>query len=583
MNVFARRDIADAFRAARSGPVETGTALALMLLWSQTPASGLGDLPPLEDASTEFVLRDPDRIARQLCPLLTRQIGALFGAARVQDFEILRRAVLNSVNGRLDVSEIAEEILDSCVPDAWISAQHTTLLLAALDPTPRSRIYCAFYYSIRPAWELGKRFPVTLEIDRADLLPLLKMLAAACQSALEISLNSIDAISREAKRPFHYEYALVFPPIGVRHKLDRESLPLLDATLAGEPIAPEAFATIWGAQIGGTRNLVVVSNGFLFRTSSREAALKHDLIDSYGLAAVVSLPRGTFPRSGIATSVLVFGGSRREKPRGRLRFVDGSDPRSLDSKTLTKLLNGRGQQEQCIDVAFSTLAQAGYNLSVDRYVLDATARKSRDILEAQETVSLSDVADIRRSQALPREIVRDKPLVVREALLADAHSGRLTLPEKMSEVPFSAMRKIEGGIVKPGDVLLSVKGTIGKVAIVSEEVVAQSQPAPIIAGQSFVIIRLRQGSPIRESEVLAAYLRSPVAQSLLQGMAGGAVIANVAMGDIKAMPVPILTVAAQAEIVKKVQEVRGLQRQIEKLREKMDHIEAEIFDVSLSG
>ncbi|RUU08760.1 restriction endonuclease subunit S, partial [Mesorhizobium sp. M6A.T.Ca.TU.002.02.2.1] len=70
---------------------------------------------------------------------------------------------------------------------------------------------------------------------------------------------------------------------------------------------------------------------------------------------------------------------------------------------------------------------------------------------------------------------------------------------------------------------------------------------------------------------------------LLQGMAGGTTIPNVAMGELKQMPVPIPDVAAQKEILKKFHEYFDLLRNIDELREVMTRTEEAIFSLTLSG
>jgi hypothetical protein len=54
----------------------------------------------------------------------------------------------------------------------------------------------------------------------------------------------------------------------------------------------EMLGARWAAHIGRRRNVVIVGNGLLFRTSSKDAAFKQELLYDHGLEAVVMLPRG---------------------------------------------------------------------------------------------------------------------------------------------------------------------------------------------------------------------------------------------------------------------------------------------------
>lgn len=574
--------ISDSFRATGLDPVKTGTTMSLLLLWSQTAALKLKELPALRDASAEFVLKNLEKVVKTLCPEWATEISRLLGGQRAGDVDIMRRTIISALDAQLTAEEIAEAILESCAPNAWIAAEHANIVLATLDAKKGTRIRCGFYYALGTAWTLSKQSSVELDVDSDDFVPVLSILSLACGHSLQARACSIGSVTNGSDQLGDVDHALIVPPIGMRLKLDHPSA--YPRGVTGDQMSSEAFAALWGAHLGRKRNVVIVGNGLLFRTSSKEAAFKQELIQHHGLEAVISLPRGMFPGTSIAMSALVFSGQSGAKSRkDGLRFIDTSDPRTLDQATLSKLLAGKTEHPLCVDASIQEIVDAGFNLSVDRYVLDAETRRNRELLDSRETVRLSDIADIRRPQALPREAGKEKGFEVREALLADIDNGRLSVPTKLSELPQSAAPKVESAILKPGDILLSIKGTIGKIALVTDDAIAKSGSIPIIPGQSFVIIRLRKGSVIRDPEVLAGYLRSPLAQSLLQGMAGGTTIANVAMGELKDMPVPALPLGDQQSILEKYNEWQDLQYSIDKLREKMKYTEQQIFSIALGG
>lgn len=262
-------------------------------------------------------------------------------------------------------------------------------------------------------------------------------------------------------------------------------------------------------------------------------------------------------------------------------MISGSDPAALGAVSLSRLLSDKLSHPLCVDASMREVAEGGFNLLVDRYVWDPASRIYREMLSNRETARLSDLADIHRPGTLPRESRRGKGFEVREALLANIGDDRLSLPATPSELAELAATKVVAASLKPGDILLSIKGAIGKVALVTADVIAESEPVPIVAGQSFVIIRLREGGAIHEPEVLFSYLRSPVAQSLLRAMVGGAAIANIAMRDLKAMPAPVLPAETQKKVLAKYHECQIIQQDIDKLIEKMRDTEAQIFKITL--
>jgi type I restriction-modification system DNA methylase subunit len=574
-------DLFAALRTSRLEARRVAAPLSMMLLWSQFPTSELKELPTLRDASAEFVLNASDRIENSLCPEIMGQIGRIWTGQQASDVEIMRRAIINALDSGLSADEIAEAILGYCAPLEWGSEDHSNTLLAALDSEKGMRIRCAFSYAIRPAWALSKQAIVELDVENHDLASLLSILAKACGRSLSVRVVSIDAVADTATRQSDFDHALIVPPLGMRLKLDASSARHFKSFLGG-PVSAEAFASLWGAHIGRKRNIVVVGNGLLFRTSSNDAAFKQELIQHHGLEAVISLPRWVAPGVGVSMSALVFAGDGGSKSRKEtVRFINADDQAALDPAILSKLLAGQGAHPLCVDCSIQKVSEASFNLSVDRYVLDQETRRNRELLNSQETVGLSDLADIRRPQALPRECGKETAFEVREAMLADIKNGRLSLPAKLSELPQSASTKIENAVLKPGDILLSIKGTIGKIALVTDDTIAESGPVPIVPGQSFVIIRMRKGGLIPDPRVLVGYLRSPVAQSLLQRMAGGTTIANVAMGDLKNLEVPVISMKAQHDIVEKHNECQDIQRHIDMLIEKKKDMEEQIFGIAL--
>jgi type I restriction enzyme M protein len=580
---LSKQFLSDAIRATGLHPASIGTTLSLMLLWSQVAESKLRALPALKDASAEFIIENQQRIEKSLCPELAMEISRPLFSRRPGDLDIMRRAMMNALDSGLPVEAIAEMIFEHCAAEAWAPKEHADFLVAALGTGKDERVRCAFSYALRAAWTLSKQAAVDLDVDNSELVPVLSILSLTCGRALHVRPSTIQSVANSPGQLGEADHALIIPPIGMRLRLDHPSAFYLHDA-AGEQLSAETFAALWGARLGRKRNIVVVGNGLLFRTSSRDAAFKQSLIHDHGLESIISLPRGMFPGSAISMSALVFSGQGGSKHRKEaIRFIDASDPAVLDPATLGKLVARKVEHRLCVDSSFQELLEAGFNLSVDRYVLDPETRRNRQLLHSHETVELSDLADIRRPQALPRESGKEKAFEVREALLADIDGGRLLLPAKLSQLPLSAAPKIESATLKPGDILLSIKGTIGKIALVTEDAIAESSPVPIVPGQSFVILRLRKGGAIREPQVLVSYLRSPLAQSLLQGMAGGTTIPNVAMGGLKGLPVPVLPMQTQQAILHKYNECQEMQKTIDKLRRQMKNTEEQIYSIALGG
>jgi hypothetical protein len=94
------------------------------------------------------------------------------------------------------------------------------------------------------------------------------------------------------------------------------------------------------------------------------------------------------------------------------------------------------------------------------------------------------------------------------------------------------LAKVRQHLLEPGDVLLSIKGSLGKVAVV------QDLEHDTVPGQAFCVVRLRPNAPITPT-ALVQYLRSAVGQTLLNKAGQGAVVSFMPMGEVKGLPIVI--------------------------------------------
>jgi len=92
--------------------------------------------------------------------------------------------------------------------------------------------------------------------------------------------------------------------------------------------------------------------------------------------------------------------------------------------------------------------------------------------------------------------------------------------------------------VQPGDVLLSIKGAIGVVGLVPEDVPREGDMAIWTVGQSCVILRPKRSAGL-DSISLYEYLINETVQKLIKSLASASAIPILTIKDLHTFPVSI--------------------------------------------
>ncbi len=447
-------------------------------------------------------------------------------------------------------------------------------------------VRCSFSGSAMPALQIALassqagrdvhvRF-VDLSLEICDVVKL-----AAITIETEIDVVSGSPLARIDGGSFDAEICI--PPFGAdvrdRSELPRKTLERIDATDKGRlHFEPVAMADML-VHAPNARVVFSFTAGALFRTVGLEAVARSEIVDSGRLVSVIAVPPGMiYTTTTIATSIVVLepaGGSKKE-----VRFIDLSDDRfgskttrgqydihhdvSWAETTRTQLSD---DAEWARDVSIEEIHKQSDVLAVERYLRTQSAEALSVFLAGYETRALSDVVEIIRPAALPKS--KDGEYTVREASPGDiGEAGFLGLPPRETQIAHGVFRtKARNQQVRPGDVLLSVKGTIGKVGIVGADAPDGNDDNFWTAGQSLVI--LRPGKRIAP-EVLYEYLSDDLVQEYIGSLAGGAAIQSISAKDLAALPIPLPDKDQQARVVDQARERQAKFEQIERMRQEIE-------------
>jgi len=313
----------------------------------------------------------------------------------------------------------------------------------------------------------------------------------------------------------------------------------------------------------------LVSPGLGFRTSGGLEYFREELVRKNWLEAVVALPAGAMGGTRVEGLLLVLKQHReREAPIQMVAAHELLAPGKARSgrqdwnpngiKELAQLLNAKGESSYARLVTSKELEAGGFSFQVSRYLQTEDELILKGYLDSRRTVPLGDLAEVKRPLASMGR-PDDDGIEVREVTPGDIdESGQLREGSRLIRLPEAALTKGRQQLLVPGDVLLSFKGGLGKVAVV------QDLDHPTVAGQAFCVVRLRANAPLTPT-ALAQYLRSDVGQALLTSAGQGVTVVFVPMGEVKSLTIviPNPRELQRAEALEK--ESVALSREVEEL------------------
>lgn len=328
--------------------------------------------------------------------------------------------------------------------------------------------------------------------------------------------------------------------------------------------------------------IVAVSDGELFRMVGAEPVARRALIDSGRLQAVLAVPSGLmFSNTWINTSLLMLRPSGQEKDV--VRFVDLGHSRLaqkgrrgrtevLQGTSWLEVVSGDMPDDQTLarDVLHREIFDNNTVLVADRY-LNIGARQALDAFLAKvDVATLDEVVELVRPITISQDDAGEYTLL--EAAPGDVNSrGFVTEPKRSITVDRAKYIKALNQQLRPGDVLLSIKGTIGAVALVPDGLPAEGENVIWTAGQSLMILRPKKKTRM-SSIALFEYLTNAVVQQYLKSIAGGTAIQTLAMKDLKGFEVPL----PDRETTRSTEEAFLARMQV---HDKIDALQAQLSDL----
>lgn len=466
----------------------------------------------------------------------------------------------------MDVPSISPDLADLMVGLAKLSKDQT--------------VYAPWEFSGQIASRLVRTQAFTwVESQNASLLsPIL------CSSAqFDWTLNATDPVAEpsalEKGQLKRFDCAICFPP-GRRYSNEVIERDLLGRFIEKTPVGSvlqirHLLAQVWG-------KIVIGMNDSLLFGAGSERQLREYLVNAGLIESVISLP-SLLGRSTTSITVLVLNTTKSSK---YVRFVKADIDEScvLNAKRRTdlanqlispnqlsellKLIESSEQTEAAITVTSELIAGNDFSLDVSRYVLNDEAKKLSDVLKKHQFARLGDYFEVIR----PRQHATTLSGVeVFEVQTLDMPQfGYLATAGKTALFDLGSP-KASAYFLRENDVLLTFRGTIGRVAIA--KVTPKAGEGGWIAGQSLVILRGMQTYKY-SPEVLAVFLRSETGQALLKRIAVGAVMSSLQVSALKELEIPVLSAEEMDKMAQAFKQEAQIQIEIQHLRDKQSTLAA---------
>ena len=452
------------------------------------------------------------------------------------------------------------------------------LVIALLDPADGYSVYAPWEHSGQLAARARRHgYEVLVETP----LPLLAAQVLTLTSLEDWQVLSGDPVQApralEHGRLKRFASAIAVPPMGIRY--GRE---VIESDLFGRFTEKTVLGSVLQlqhlmAQTAG-RVIAVVPNSVLFSVGA-ERSFRQELIERGAIEAVIALPSGLLTGSAMPTSVLVL---NTKKQSQQICFVNADSEYFCTSAVrkraelthidvLVKLAKGVETSTSSVTVRPEQVRSKDFNLEVGHYVLDDTAQKLEQILADLPLVRLGEHVEVIRSR---QHSTSSSGVAVREVQASDIPDfGAIVSASKDSLFDLGSP-KAQTYFLKAGDILLAIKGSVGKVGILTKAPPAGE--GGWVAGQSFVVLR-SMNSASYESKALLVYLRSEIGQALLSRLVVGASMPTIQLAPLKDLCIPCLSLETTDKASQIFEHEVRIQKEIEALRSKQSDLASALW------
>ena len=495
--------------------------------------------------------------------------------------EVVNRLSATGVLENVDVLNLAEERFISPVGGYLnMPGEVADLMSAIADIRSSDSVYTPWDSSFAQLASRAaiKSKDVYYESILHSSIPALVSLLSTNEFEVSISNPILQPTAIEGGKPRLFDITVAFPPFGMKYPADEIRRDLFnrfpERTTIGSVLAVRHAISQTKSKL-----VIAVQNSLLF-SHGYEKELRKDLVEKGMIEAVIAMPNGLLSLTNIAFTILVI------NPKGGLnsvRFINADSPefyvgvartrndlRNIDG--LLELIKSNKESTNCSIVSNQVVLSNDAQLQVDRYVVSDSRKRLEKQLSGLRKIQLGDIA--RTVRAIPLGSIESKPIAVMEIGAADlSQFGYIAPKGKTISVDENLAKRYEDCFLRPLDIVLIVKGSVGKIGIVPEDV-----PGPgnggWVAGQSAIVLRVHPGYC---AQSLFVQLRSPMGQELLAGIVSGATIKLIQLRELMKLEVVQSTSDQDTKSREIIDSEERLEREIQKIRVEQESLSKNVW------
>ncbi len=360
-----------------------------------------------------------------------------------------------------------------------------------------------------------------------------------------------------------FDHVIAVPPFGERFVIPKsENSPQMDLGQYGNESIHYFVKRLISSFKQGTKISLVVPQGFLFNSNSSYRKIRKEILERCTIHGIIQLPQGFFNTTAIQTSLLLLEMGLPHKDKYEI-FM------SVYPKTSTYDPSHENIIKKIID-DFHTFQKGnllkepnqngfvvGINEIIDNgWTVTNKVPEFKQMLDIPDKQHISDVVDIVQGTNLPPTTVSDGKILPFIRISDLENNSIKSKVSKSVILDDNSISKYKKYLIKEGDILLSSKGTIGKVAIVEKK-----YEGSIASSQLFIIRSKTKIIP----EYLLDCLNSKITRKQIQGIIRGATIPFLPISEFIKIIISVPSLSLQKEKISKSMKLQYEISELEKI------------------